>query len=66
MQHVGALDDNEQMNSAYEQLPGLQHIYLQDSWVLGISHDEESLVFELEFVLTEGHPLYTERKPNEQ
>ncbi|SKB11761.1 hypothetical protein PL11201_180015 [Planktothrix sp. PCC 11201] len=42
----------------YWQLPGLENIYLEDSYVLGIKTDT-SIEFFLEAILTENHSLYT-------
>jgi hypothetical protein len=49
----------------YWQLPGLENIYLEDSYVLGIKTDT-SIEFFLEAILTENHPLYTSPLPGEQ
>lgn len=49
----------------YWQLTGLENIYLEDSYVLGIKTDT-SIEFFLEAVLTENHPLYTSPLPGEQ
>ncbi len=40
----------------------LEHVYLEDSYVLSIQTDEENnfITFLLEIVLLEEHPLYTE------
>lgn len=40
----------------YHQIPSLQHIYLEDSYVLNI---KDACSYELEVVLCESHPLYT-------
>ena len=49
----------------YWQLTGLENIYLEDSYVLGIKTDT-SIEFFLEAILTENHPLYTSPLPEEQ
>ncbi len=49
----------------YWQLPGLENIYLEDSYVLGIKTDT-SVEFFLEVVLTENHSLYTSPLPGER
>ncbi len=49
----------------YWQLAGLENIYLEDSYVLGIKTDT-SIEFFLEAILTENHPLYTSPLPGEQ
>ena len=50
----------------YEKLPGLEHIYLEDSFVLACIESESEIVFSLDLVLTPGHESYTPAKPNEQ
>jgi hypothetical protein len=50
----------------YEKLPGLEHIYLEDSFVLACIESESEIVFSLDLVLTPGHERYTPAKPNEQ
>lgn len=42
----------------YHNIPLLQNIYLEDSWVTGIRADQEKVTFKLEFVLTEAHEDY--------
>ena len=51
---------------SYEELKGLEHIYLEDSYVLNIQAYPNVVEFTLEVVLTEEHPLYSPRLPNEQ
>lgn len=50
----------------HEQIECLKHIYLEDSFVLGLIEGENSIEFELEAVLTPEHPSYLPPKPNEQ
>jgi hypothetical protein len=38
----------------------LEHVYLEDSYVLSIQEENNSITFLLETVLLEEHPLYTE------
>ena len=52
--------------ASYESIPGLEHVYLEDSWVLGVFESAASLSFDLEAVLTEQHPQWEPRKPGEQ
>jgi hypothetical protein len=40
----------------YEHLPGFEHLYLEDSWVLGIRESADELRFEVEAALTQDHP----------
>ena len=54
------------MNFAYDQLPGLEQIYLEDSWVLGVTATYRELVFAVDFVLCEGHEFYRPAVPREQ
>lgn len=43
----------------YYQLPLFEHVYFEDSYVLGVKEESGSLIFDLEVVLTEDSPLYT-------
>jgi hypothetical protein len=42
--------------AGYETISGLENVYLEDSWVLGVHESDASLSFDLEAVLTEQHP----------
>ena len=45
----------------------MDHVYLADSWVLGLEADETHVCFTLDAVLEEGHPrFYWPPKPDEQ
>jgi hypothetical protein len=45
----------------------MDHVYLADSWVLGLEADETHVCFTLDAVEEEGHPrFYWPPKPNEQ
>jgi hypothetical protein len=50
----------------YDELPGLEHLYLEDSFVLGIDEREGGIAFTLEAVLTEDHRCYHPPEPGEQ
>jgi len=50
----------------YFEWEDFENIYLEDSYVLGIYESPIQLIFEVEIVLHEKHPLYTLPKPNEQ
>jgi hypothetical protein len=50
----------------YDELPGLEHLYLEDSFVLGIDERDGAIAFTVEAVLTEGHPRYHSPLPGEQ
>ncbi len=50
----------------YWEIPGLQEIYLEDSYVLGIREDGHELAFDMEFVLREGHALFEAPGPERQ
>jgi hypothetical protein len=50
----------------YHQLPGLQSVYLEDSYVTEIVETPDRLAFDLDAVLTEDHPLYQAPAPGEQ
>ncbi|WP_258342231.1 hypothetical protein [Saccharopolyspora gregorii] len=54
------------MTMDYSEIPGLAPYYLEDSFVLAIEENEQSLTFDLELVLTEKHPDYSPPKPGEQ
>jgi hypothetical protein len=43
---------------SYESLPGMQGVYLEDSYVLAIDEPGEDMRFRMEFVLTPVHPDY--------
>lgn len=49
----------------YSQFPGLAGVYLEDSYVLGISEDPGELTFNLDAVLTPESPAYHEPRPGE-
>ena len=49
----------------YAQIAGLENVYLEDSWVLGVHESDGGLSFDLEAVLTEGHPQWNQPKPGE-
>lgn len=51
---------------SYDQLPELEHVYLEDSYVLDIKEKPLSLEFLLELVLTENHPDFSPPEPDEQ
>jgi hypothetical protein len=51
---------------AYHEIVGLEHLYLEDSWVLNVSQAANELRFDIEFVLTEEHSLYQPPKNNER
>lgn len=44
----------------YDKFSLFNGIFLEDSFVLDISIDQEKIEFQLEIVLTENHPLYNE------
>ncbi len=52
--------------SNYYEFVGFSGVYLEDSFVLQISESDTELVFDMEFVLTEDHPLFEEKKVGEQ
>lgn len=52
--------------SNYYEWDNFKHIYLEDSFVLGIEESEDGLSFIVEMVLTENHPLYTTPNASEQ
>jgi hypothetical protein len=50
----------------YNQFSGLEHVFLEDSYVLHIKIDLLSVEFSLLVVLNEQHPLYHPPQTNEQ
>lgn len=52
--------------SDYWTLPGLQDVYLEDSWVRRITVEPNLLRVELEVVLRESHTLYEPPPPGSQ
>ncbi len=44
----------------------LRNVYLEDSYVLDIVEESDSIVFEMELVLRKGHSLYHLPKPSEK
>jgi hypothetical protein len=50
----------------YKSFPGLVGVFLEDSYVLGISESSEQVVFQLDAVLTPEHPAYHSPRPGEQ
>ena len=50
----------------YYEFHSLEHVYLEDSWVLDIQTEPDSVEIILETVLTESHPQYSAPPPNKQ
>ncbi len=50
----------------YTDFAELAHVYLEDSFVLGIDETADSVSFKLDLVLTRSHPRYHEPRPDEQ
>lgn len=50
----------------YTALPDFEHLYLEDSFILGIEANPGILTVRLDVVLTEDHPDYSAPLPNEQ
>lgn len=50
----------------YCEIPGFSEVYFEDSWVTGFSEDANRILFVLDLVLCEGHPLYQQPKIDEQ
>ncbi len=62
---------SDMKQQSYYQIPGLEHVYLEDSYVLNVyvlnvKERPSSLEFLLELVLTEKHPHYVPPGPDEQ
>ena len=52
--------------TSYEELSGFEDVYLEDSYLLGIDEEAQSLVLTVELVLRETHELYQPPKVDEQ
>ena len=50
----------------YYEFPSLEHVYLEDSYVLDIQTEPDAVEISVETVLTENHPEYSDPPPNEQ
>ena len=50
----------------YYEFHSLEHVYLEDSYVLDIQTEPDSVEISVETVLTESHPQYSDPLPNEQ
>ena len=50
----------------YKSFPGLTGVFIEDSYVRGISEWSEQVVFHLDAVLTPEHPAYHSPRPGEQ
>ena len=44
----------------YYEFHSLEHIYLEDSWVLDIQTEPDSVEISVETVLTANHPQYSD------
>ena len=55
----------EQMKYYYE-FHSLEHVYLEDSYVLDIQTEPDAVEISVETVLTENHPEYSDPLPDEQ
>ncbi len=54
-------------SAAYEvAFDALAGVYLEDSWVLEVTVQDEGCTFELDAVLTPEHPRYRDPRPGEQ
>jgi hypothetical protein len=51
---------------SYDELPGLEHLYLEDSFVLGLVERDDAIAFTVEAVLTEEHPRHRPPLPGER
>jgi hypothetical protein len=50
----------------YTSLRGFENVYLEDSFVLGIDASPGAVDFDVDLVLTPGHPSYTPPPPDQQ
>ena len=49
----------------YTELPALDEIVLEESFVLGVTAEPGAVTFEMDFVLTPRHPDYVPPPPHE-
>lgn len=52
--------------TTYVELPGLEHLYLEDSWVLAVHESESTFYLDVDAVLTHHHPQWRPAKHDEQ
>jgi hypothetical protein len=52
------MTNHDATQAYYEAFGALARVYLEDSWVLEILEDRNSVIFRLEVVLTPAHQLY--------
>jgi hypothetical protein len=57
---------SDNASTPYYQIPGLENVYLEDSYVTAIKEAPRRLEIDLEAVLCEQHPLYRPPAPGEQ
>jgi hypothetical protein len=50
----------------YEDVPGFESLYLEDTFVLDVRVTPSSVVFEVEVVLLQAHRLYSEPSAGER
>ena len=50
----------------YYEFHSLEHVYLEDSYVLDIQTEPDSVEISVETVLTESHPQYSDPLPGER
>ena len=56
----------EAKENNYPEIAGLEHVYLEDSYVISLRFDKNNLCFKLLLVLSEQHELYSPPKIGEQ
>lgn len=56
--------DSKQNN--YFDIDALRDVYLEDSFVLGLTDQGQTIEFEFEVVLTDAHPAYERPEPSER
>lgn len=44
----------------------LEHVYFEDSWILGLTFDADQLCFTCDLVLLDSHPQYSAPRDGEQ
>ena len=52
--------------TSYWDFPGFENLYLEDSWVTAVRATPGRVEFDVEFVLREHHPAYSQPKRGEK
>src|SRR5262249_23920206 len=58
------MNQEDAVPTSYQDLPGFEHIYLEDSWVLDIEAQPGVLTMRLQFHLLPDHPQHRAPRPD--